>query len=125
MEYLNRLLNVIIIALSIVVVIFGTKVLIDIRWTGVIMEETSPDGKYEVIVSKEKMPEIFERSIDLNTIELYEKKSGRLISYFENEMETLTDCTDIEFVWLEDGIFVKMKGGVWLELSYAECFLSF
>ena len=125
MEYLNRLLNVIIIVLSIVVVIFATKVIIDIRWTGVIMEETSPDGKYEVIVSKEKIPEIFERSIDLNTIELYEKKSGRLISYFENEMETLTDCTDIEFVWSEDGILAKMKGGVWLELSYAECFLPF
>ena len=107
-------------------IIFAIRVFDDIVGTGIIMKEVSPDGQYEVIVSRDKFPKMFERSIDLNTIELYDKKSGQLISCFENETELLMDGhTDIDFVWSEDGLLVTMQGGVWLDRSYAECFLPF
>lgn len=103
-----RILIVIFVFLSI---FFAWKVFFDIVGTGVVLKESSPNDKYEVVVRRDKLPKLFEHCIALNTVELYEKESGKLICSFENENTArYTKSTDIRLIWMEDGVFIKITG---------------
>ena len=81
------LVKTFIVMLIVINVVYFIRVGFDILGTGIIMKETSPDGQHEVVVSKEKYQGIFLGfADDVSTFELYEKKSGKLISHFENEI---------------------------------------
>ena len=106
--FLVRILIIIFLILSIVYV---WRVFFDITGTGVVLKQTSPDEQYEVIVYRKKLPILFEHRVALNTIELYEKKSGKMICSFENENSArLARPTDIRLIWMEDGVFIKITG---------------
>lgn len=114
MDYWNRLLNVIIIVLSIVIIIFAIKVIIDIGGTGVIMEETSPDGKYEVIVRREKYPMISKASTIISSIDLYNKEAESLILSMEVENYSyFAELPEIRPMWLKEGLYLEIYGNPW------------
>lgn len=127
MKYWKREIDIAIILLTIITIIFAMRVFFDIIGTGVIMEETSPDGRYEVIVSRKKHPETFSFSEDLCTIELYEVESGKLITYCENEtrLKFMQSKTDIDFQWLKDGLYITVVGDIWYDINQGDYVLVY
>ena len=59
MKSWEREINIAIAILTMIAIVFAIRVFFDIIGTGVIMEEVSPDGKYEVVISRKKHPETF------------------------------------------------------------------
>lgn len=105
------LVKALILILAIMCVVYAWRVFFDVIRTGVILKQTSPDEQYEVIVHRKKLPILFEHCVALNTVELYEKKSGKLICSFENENSVrLAKTTDIRLIWMEDGVFINLTG---------------
>lgn len=109
------LVKTFIVMLIVINVVYFIRVGFDILGTGIIMKETSPDGQYEVVVSKEKYQGIFWGfADDVSTFELYEKKSGKLISYFENEIRIFGQSyPEVSFKWYEDGVRIHIVGDKW------------
>ncbi len=127
MKYWEREINIIIVILTIITIFFAIRVYFDIKGTGVIMKETSPDGQYEVIISRKKHPETFSFSEDLYTIELYEIKSGKLVAYCENEtvLKPMQSHADIDFKWLNEGIYITVTGDIWYNINQGSYVLAY
>lgn len=115
------LTKVLIVMLIVMNVIYVIRVGLDIIGTGMIMKEISPDGKYEVVVTKEKYQGTFATfSDDLSTFRLYEKESGKLVSYFENEINMFGEMyPEMSFKWYEDGCGISIVGDIWYHDSRA------
>lgn len=64
--------------------IFAIKVFYDITVIGIIVKETSPDKKYELLIRREKLPKFSKVSMVLTSVELYEEETGVLISNLED-----------------------------------------
>ena len=127
MRYWDREINIIIAILTIITILFAIRVYFDIKGTGVIIKDTSPDGQYEVIISRKKHPETFSFSEDLCTIELYEIKSGKLVAYCENEtgLKPMQSHTDIDFQWLDEGIYITVTGDIWYNINQGSYILAY
>ena len=127
MKSWEREINIAIAILTMIAIVFAIRVFFDIIGTGVIMEEVSPDGKYEVVISRKKHPETFSFSEDLCTIELYEIGSGRMISCMENETELkpIQSYPTIKFIWLDKGLYIRMEGDTWYGNELAEYILPY
>jgi len=113
----KRLTEVLIVIVLILNMIFGMRVLFDISGTGVAYKETSLDKQYEVIVRRDKSPKSFENSTVFTSIELYEKDTGNIISYFECEDQEIGEYPEISIEWLDEGVYVKTHTDIWLEYN--------
>lgn len=100
-------IKTLIVILIIMNMIFVPKVMFDITQTGIIMTESSPDGKYETIVYREKYPSS-DADDEFIKVELYDKNTGKMISDFEHEIKVLFVRPNIKFTWMEEGVYIYM-----------------
>lgn len=118
-------IKTLIVILIIMNVILVPKVLVDITQTGTIMKQTSPDGKYELIINRDKYPTL-DAYGEFFTITLYDKKSGKMISSFEKDNNTdLAMHPQITITWLEDGVYIDIDQTLWLDHYSASYILPY
>lgn len=118
-------IKTLIVILIIMNVILVPKVLVDITQTGTIMKQTSPDGKYELIINRDKYPTL-DAYGEFFTITLYDKKSGKMISSFEKDNNTdLAMHPEITITWLEDGVYINIDQTLWLDHYSASYILPY
>jgi len=114
--------KVIIVIIVLLNIILAIRVATNIAETGVIRKEISPDGKYEVVINREKHPTMDGYGEYLD-IELYDKSTGQLISYMESEQQTnLAMHPTFNFSWLEEGVYVEIHVVLWLD-GYTSCYI--
>lgn len=106
-------IKTLIVILIIMNIILVPKVLMDITQTGTIMKQTSPDGKYELIINRDKYPTL-DAYGEFFTITLYDKKSGMMISSLEQDNITdLARHPEITITWLEAGVYIDIDQTNW------------
>ena len=118
-------IKTLIVILIIMNTILVPKVLTDITQTGTIMKQTSPDGKYELIINRDKYPTL-DAYGEFFTITLYDKKSGMMISSLEQDAYNDLDMhPQITITWLEDGVYIDIHQTMWLDYYNAAYILPY
>ena len=89
------------------------------------MKQTSPDGKYELIINRDKYSTLYTYR-EFFTITLYDKKSGMMISSLEQDAYNDLDMhPQITITWLEDGVYIDIDQTIWLEYYNAAYILPY